>query len=437
MQTLRAALTKPRTTPQAPRNAIMTKKRVVVTGLATLNPLGNDLETSWNNLIAGKSGISPITAFDASEFTSRIAGQVKDFDASAHMPVKEARRMDRFVQFAVATGNMLVQDSGLAITDENAHRVGVLLGVGLGGLDTIEVFHTKLMEAGPNKISPFMIPMLISNMAPGQVSIFTGAKGPNVVFTSACASGTHAIGHAYTEIVMGRCDAAITGGVEATITPMGVSGFTSLKALCSNRNDEPEAASRPFDADRSGFVIGEGSGFLMLESLEHALARGARIYAEVVGFGSTGDAYHMTAPREDADGMARCMKAAIDEAGIRPEDVDAINAHGTSTSLNDKAETLGMKTVFGDHAYKLRISANKSQTGHLLGAAGGMEGVFSCLTLYKGIVPGTANYTTPDPDCDLNYMGSGPEEYQARYVLSNNFGFGGTNASVLFKRYEA
>ncbi|MFV0349155.1 MAG: beta-ketoacyl-ACP synthase II [Halodesulfovibrio sp.] len=413
----------------------MTKKRVVVTGLATLNPLGMDLESSWENLVAGKSGIGPITHFDASEFTSQIAGEVKGFDPVDFMPAKEARRMDRFVQFAVATGQMVVKDSGLVINDENAGRVAVLIGVGLGGLETIEVFHTKLVEAGPNKVSPFMIPMLISNMAPGQVSIFTGAKGPNVVFTSACASGTHAIGHAYTEIVMGRCDAAITGGVESTITPMGVSGFTSLKALCSNRNDTPEIASRPFDAERSGFVIGEGSGFLMLESLEHAQARGARIYAEVVGFGSTGDAYHITAPREDADGMARCMKAAIDEAGITPADVDAINAHGTSTNLNDKAETLAMKKVFGDHAYKLRISANKSQTGHLLGAAGGMEGVFSCMTLHKGIVPGTANYTSPDPDCDLNYMGGGTEEYQATYVLSNNFGFGGTNASILFKRF--
>ncbi|UZP67759.1 beta-ketoacyl-ACP synthase II [Desulfovibrio mangrovi] len=413
----------------------MTKRRVVVTGLATLNPLGKDLETSWANLVAGKSGIGPITHFDASEFTSQIAGEVKGFDPAEYIPAKEARRMDRFVQFAVATGKMLVEDSGITITDENADRIGVLLGVGLGGLDTIEVFHTKLVEAGPNKVSPFMIPMLISNMAPGQVAIFTGAKGPNVVFTSACASGTHAIGHAYTEIVMGRCDAAITGGVESTITPMGVSGFTALKALCSNRNETPEIASRPFDAERSGFVIGEGSGFLMLESLESAQARGARIYAEVVGFGSTGDAYHMTAPREDADGMARCMKAAIDEAGITPADVDAINAHGTSTSLNDKAETLAMKKVFGDHAYKLRISANKSQTGHLLGAAGGMEGVFSCMTLHKGIVPGTANHTTPDPDCDLNYMGGGSEEYQANYVLSSNFGFGGTNASILFKRF--
>ena len=414
----------------------MTEKRVVVTGVATINPLGNDVDTSWDNLIAGKSGIGPITQFDASEFTSQIAGEVKDFNAADHIPAKQARRMDRFVQFGVACAQQLIENSEYKITDENAKRVGVMLGVGLGGLNTIEAFHTKLTNAGPNKISPFWIPMLISNMAPGQVAIFTGAKGPNLVFTSACASGTHAIGHAFEEIKTGRCDAVITGGVESTITPMGVSGFTALKALCSNRNDEPTKASRPFDGERSGFIIGEGAGLLMLESLDSAKARGAKIYAEVVGFGSTGDAFHMTAPREDAEGMAQSMINAIEEAGVTIDAIDCINAHGTSTALNDKAETSAMKIVFKDHAYKLRISANKSQTGHLLGAAGGMEGVFSCLTLDKGIVPGTANHETPDPDCDLNCMGNGSEEYQAEYVLSNNFGFGGTNASVLFKKYD-
>ena len=414
----------------------MTEKRVVVTGVATINPLGNDVDTSWERLIAGESGIGPITQFDATELSSQIAGEVKDFNAADHIPAKQARRMDRFVQLGVACSLQLMENSEYKITDENAKRVGVMLGVGLGGLNTIEAFHTKLTSAGPNKISPFWIPMLISNMAPGQVSIFTGAKGPNLVFTSACASGTHAIGHAFEEIKTGRCDAVITGGVESTITPMGVSGFTALKALCSNRNDEPTKASRPFDGERSGFIIGEGAGLVMLESLESAQARGAKIYAEVVGFGSTGDAFHMTAPREDSEGMAQSMINAIEEAGISKDAVDCINAHGTSTSLNDKAETQAMKIVFGDHAYKLRVSANKSQTGHLLGAAGGMEGVFSCLTLDKGIVPGTANYETPDPDCDLNYMGNGSEEYQAEYVLSNNFGFGGTNASVLFKKYH-
>ncbi|MFA9395342.1 MAG: beta-ketoacyl-ACP synthase II [Halodesulfovibrio sp.] len=414
----------------------MTEKRVVVTGVATINPLGNDVDTSWDNLIAGKSGIGPITQFDASEFNSQIAGEVKDFVAADHIPPKQARRMDRFVQFAVACAQQLMTNSEYEITDENAKRVGVMLGVGLGGLNTIETFHSKLTSAGPNKISPFWIPMLISNMAPGQVSIFTGAKGANLVFTSACASGTHAIGHAFEDIRSGRCDAVITGGTESTITPMGVSGFTALKALCSNRNDEPTNASRPFDKERSGFIVGEGAGLLLLESYDSAKARGAKIYAEVVGFGSTSDAFHMTAPREDSEGMAQSMIDAIEEAGITTDAVDCINAHGTSTYLNDKAETGAMKKVFGDHAYKLRISANKSQTGHLLGAAGGMEGVFSCLTLDKGLVPGTANQVSPDPECDLNYMGNGSEKYQAEYVLSNNFGFGGTNASVLFKRFD-
>lgn len=414
----------------------MTGKRVVVTGLAAITPLGNDLATSWENLVAGKSGIGPITHFDASEYTSRVAGEVKGFDPEQHIPAKQAKRMDRFVQFAVASGKMLVEHSGLVIDDSNAHRVGVLLGVGLGGLQTIEVFHSKLMESGPNRVSPFMIPMLISNMAPGQVSIFTGAKGPNLVTTSACASGQHAIGYAYTDIVMGRCDAVITGGVEATITPMGVSGFTALKALSTARNDDPTKASRPFDNERDGFVIGEGSGFLMLESLESAQARGATIYAEVVGYGASGDAYHMTAPHEDGLGMAQAMLAAINEAGIRPEDVDHINAHATSTHLNDLCETKAIKKVFGDHAKNIRITANKSMTGHLLGAAGGMEGVFSVMTLHTGIIPGTINRDTPDPECDLNYMASGSEKHQAEYVLCNSFGFGGTNCCMLYKRWK-
>lgn len=415
----------------------MTGKRVVVTGLAALTPLGNDIETSWDNLVAGRSGIGPITHFDASEYTSRIAGEVKGFDPEKYIPTKQARRMDRFVQFAVATGQMLVEHSGLVIDESNADRVGVLLGVGLGGLDTIEVFHTKLMEAGPNRVSPFMIPMLISNMAPGQVSIFTGAKGPNVVMTSACASGTHAIGYAFSEIKLGRIDAAITGGVESTITPMGVSGFTALKALSSAHNDDPEHASRPFDKDRDGFVIGEGSGMLMLESLDSALARGATIYAEVVGFGASGDAYHMTAPHESGEGMALAMRNAIREAGIPVEAVDHINAHATSTHLNDLCETRAIKQVFGPHAYNIPITANKSMTGHLLGAAGGMESVFTVLTLHRGIVPGTINRDTPDPECDLNYMTEGSKQLQTNYALCNSFGFGGTNASLLFKRYEA
>ncbi len=410
--------------------------RVVVSGLAAITPLGNDLKTSWANLLGGKSGIGPITLFDATEYASRIAGEVKGLDLDAYIPPKQKRRMDRFVQFAVACAKQLVEHADYTVPEETAHRVACLLGVGLGGLDTIEQFHSKLLAAGPNKISPFMIPQLISNMAPGQIAMATGAKGGNVVMTSACASGTHAIGHAFTEIKVGRCDAVITGGSEATITPMGVSGFTALKALSTSGNQTPEQVSRPFDAQRDGFVIGEGAGLLLLESLESAQARGAKIYAEVVGFGSSDDAFHMTAPREDAEGMARAIRMAIEEAGITPEAIDCVNAHGTSTQLNDKSETLALKKVFGPHAQKLRISANKSQMGHLLGAAGGVEAVFSCMTLDSGFVPGTLNLENPDPDCDLNYMAGGPEAYQAEYVLSNSFGFGGTNACLVFKRWQ-
>lgn len=416
----------------------MSRKRVVVTGVSALTPLGGNVSDSWDNLLAGKSGIGPITLFDAAGFDSRIAGEVKGFDPEAYgIPAKQARRMDRFVQLSVAAGNMLVKDSGLVIDDDNAARVSVILGVGLGGLHTIEVFHSRLVEAGPNKVSPFMIPMLISNMAPGQVAIATGAKGANMVLTSACASGTHAVGMGFTEIVMGRCDACITGGVEATITPMGISGFTSLKALSTAHNDEPEKASRPFDKDRDGFVMGEGAGFLMLESLEHAEARGATIYAEIVGTGASDDAYHMTAPRDDAEGMIASMRRAIEDAGVSPDVVDHINAHGTSTHLNDLCETNAIKQVFGQRAYDIAVASTKSQTGHLLGAAGGVEAVFSVLALHTGIVPGTINYTTPDPECDLNYMTQGPRKLDPRYVLSNSFGFGGTNGSLLFKKFTA
>ena len=416
----------------------MSRKRVVVTGVSALTPLGGNVSDSWDNLLAGKSGIGPITLFDAAGFDSRIAGEVKGFDPEAYgIPAKQARRMDRFVQLSVAAGNMLVKDSGLVINEDNAARVSVILGVGLGGLHTIEVFHSRLVEAGPNKVSPFMIPMLISNMAPGQVAIATGAKGANMVLTSACASGTHAVGMGFTEIVMGRCDACITGGVEATVTPMGISGFTSLKALSTAHNDEPEKASRPFDKDRDGFVMGEGAGFLMLESLEHAQARGATIYAEIVGTGASDDAFHMTAPRDDAEGMIASMRRAIEDAGVSPDVVDHINAHGTSTQLNDLCETNAIKQVFGQRAYDIAVASTKSQTGHLLGAAGGVEAVFSVLALHTGIVPGTINYTTPDPECDLNYMTKGPQKLDPQYVLSNSFGFGGTNGSLLFKKFTA
>ena len=414
----------------------MTKRRVVVTGLAAISPLGGDLSTNWEALIAGKSGIGPITAFDASEFTSRIAGEIKGFDPEAYgVPLKAAKRMDRFVQLAAAGGLAVVKDAAFTVTEENAHRTAVFFGVGLGGLETIEIFHSRLVDAGPGKVSPFFIPMLISNMAPGQVAMLTGVKGSNLVLTSACSSGLHAIGHAYTEIVMGRCDAVITGGVESTITAMGISGFTSLKAL-STRNDEPQRASRPFDKDRDGFVMGEGLGFLFIESLESAKARGAKIYAEIVGFGAACDAYHMTAPDENGEGLAQAMRNAVNEGGIKLEEVNHINAHGTSTPMNDVCETKAIKAAFGDHAYNIAICANKSQLGHLLGGAGGIESVFTILALQTGIIPGTANLENPDPQCDLNYMADGPKKLDPRYALCNSAGFGGTNASILYKKWE-
>ncbi len=415
----------------------MSRKRIVVTGLSAYTPLGLGLEPSWDALLRGESGIGPITFFDAGAYTSRIAGELKDFKPEEHMPPKDARRMDRFAQIGVAAGLDMLKHSGYIINDDNARRVGCMLGVGLGGLQTIETFHAKLMDAGPNRVSPFMIPMLISNIAPGQLSIFTGAKGTNLALTSACSSGLHAIGYAFSEILLGRCDAVITGGVEATITPLGVAGFTALKALSSSRNDDPTKASRPFDKDRDGFVMGEGAGILMLESLDSALARGATIYAEVCGFGATADAFHITAPDENGEGLANAMRLAMDEGGVALTDIDHINAHGTSTYLNDLIETKAIKAVFGEHAYNLAICANKSQTGHLLGAAGGMESVFTVMALHTGMVPGTLNYETPDPECDLNYMGGGPKQLNPRYALCNSAGFGGTNASVLFKKYEA
>ncbi|WP_165079051.1 MULTISPECIES: beta-ketoacyl-ACP synthase II [unclassified Desulfovibrio] len=413
----------------------MNRPRVVITGVSGITPLANDIDTTWKRLLAGESGIGPITLFDASDYTSRIAGEVKDFSPEEWIPAKQVRRMDRFTQFAVAAAKMLLADSGLEITPENAEDVAVILGIGLGGLRTIETWHAKLLEAGPSKISPFLIPMLISNMGPGQISIFTGAKGPNIVTTTACASGIHAIGTAYSEIVLGRAKSVITGGVEATITPLGVAGFTALKALSTHYNDEPTKASRPFDAKRDGFVIGEGAGLLMLEDLESAKARGARIYAEVVGYGASGDAYHMTAPHETGEGMAAAMTRALRDAGLKPEAVEHINAHGTSTQLNDSTETKAMKIAFGDHAKNLKISATKSMTGHLLGAAGGIESVFTALALRDEVLPGTINLEFPDPACDLNYLSGGTERVACEYGMCNSFGFGGTNASVIFKKW--
>ena len=413
----------------------MTRPRVVITGVAGVTPLANDIETTWKRLLAGESGIAPITLFDASAYDSRIAGEVKDFVPEKYMPPKQVRRMDRFTQFAVASAKMLLQDAGFEVTEANAYDVAVILGVGLGGLHTLETYHTKLLEAGPNKISPFMIPMLISNMGPGQISIFTGAKGPNIVTTTACASAIHAVGTAYSEILLGRATTAISGGVEATVTPLGVAGFTALKALSTHYNDDPTRASRPFDGKRDGFVIGEGAGLLLLESLESARTRGAKIYAEVAGYGASGDAYHMTAPCDTGEGMARAMQNALREAGIAPEAVGHINAHATSTQLNDSTETKAIKLVFGEHAGKIKISATKSMTGHLLGAAGGIETVFTALALREEMLPGTINLENPDPECDLDYLADGSRHVVCEYAMCKSFGFGGTNASLILKKW--
>ncbi|BAV92354.1 beta-ketoacyl-ACP synthase II [Candidatus Desulfovibrio trichonymphae] len=414
----------------------MTRPRVVITGVAGITPLANDIENTWKKLIAGESGIAPITLFDASAYNSRIAGEVKNFAPETFMPPKQVRRMDRFTQFAVASAKMLLEDAGFAVTQDNAFDTAVILGIGLGGLHTIETWHAKLLESGPGKVSPFMIPMLISNMGPGQVSIFTGAKGPNIVTTTACASGIHAVGTAYGEILLGRVTAAITGGVEATVTPLGVAGFTALKALSTRCNDEPGRASRPFDAARDGFVISEGAGLVLVESLEKARVRGAKIYAEVIGYGASGDAWHMTAPREDGEGMARAMQNALREAGLAPSAITHINAHATSTQLNDVTETKAIKLVFGEHAKKIKISATKSMTGHLLGAAGGIESVFTALALYEEILPGTINLEHPDPQCDLDYLPDGSQNIACEYAMCNSFGFGGTNASLIFKKWD-
>jgi len=416
----------------------MIGKRVVVTGLAAVTPIGNDLETSWKNLTAGVSGVGPITRFDLEEFPvdTRFAAEVKDFDATSYgVAAKQAKRMDRFTQYAVASSLMLMKDAGWEIPEAEAGRVGVVIGCGLGGLDTLEFYHKVLMERGPSRISPFFIPVMIANMAAGQVSIFTGAKGPNLATTSACASGMHGVGYAFSDIKLGRADAMICGGVESTITPLAVSGFNALKAL-STRNDDYAHASRPFDKDRDGFVMGEGCGLLLLESLEHAKARGAKIYAEVAGFGASGDAFHMTAPPEDGSGMALAMRAALTDAEMAPEELEHINAHGTSTYLNDSCETKAIKDVFGEHAKNIPITGNKSMIGHCLGAAGGIESVFSVKTIADGVIPPTINYQTPDPGCDLDYCPNTARKAPVKSALSNSFGFGGTNACVLYKKFE-
>ncbi|WP_248926407.1 beta-ketoacyl-ACP synthase II [Paenibacillus hamazuiensis] len=411
------------------------KQRVVITGLGVMTAIGRDLETFWGNLMAGKSGVSLIEAFDVSEYPTRIAASIKDFNPEDFVDKKEARRMDRFVQFAVAASLMAVKDAGLNIQeDTDPERVGVYVGSGIGGLATWEEQHKILLEKGPKRVSPFFIPMMIANMASGQISMITGAKGPNSTAVTACATGTHTIGDSFKLIQRGDADVMICGGAEATISPTGVAGFCALRAM-STRNDEPEKASRPFDIDRDGFVMGEGSGILILESLEHAQKRGARIYGEVIGYGMSGDAYHMTDP--DPNGAARCMAKAIRDAGIEPSDVDYINAHGTSTPVGDKSETTAIKLALGDHAYKVAVSSTKSMTGHLLGAAGGVEAVICSLALKHGMIPPTINLDNQDPECDLDYVPNVPRQADLGIVMSNSFGFGGHNATIVLKQYEA
>ncbi|TWJ19634.1 beta-ketoacyl-ACP synthase II [Geobacter argillaceus] len=408
-------------------------RRVVVTGVGVVSPLGTGNKANWDALVNGRSGIGPITRFDASDLPVRIAGEVKDFNPEAFIDKKEIKKMDLFIQYSLAAAHFAMEDSGLVIDEANAERVGVLVGAGLGGLPTIERYHSAMLEGGYRKISPFFIPMLIINLAPGHISIKYGAKGPNLSSVSACATGTHSIGDAYHMIKRGDADAMIAGGTESTVTPLGIGGFAVMKAL-SDRNDDPTAASRPFEKNRDGFVMGEGAGIVVLEEYESARKRGARIYAEVVGYGLTGDAYHLTAPAPGGEGAARCIKMALAGAGVNPEQVDYINAHGTSTPYNDLYETMAIKTVFGNHAGKLAVSSTKSMTGHLLGAAGGIEAVYSVLSLEHGVLPPTINYQEPDPECDLDYVPNTAREKQITYAMSNNFGFGGTNASLLFKK---
>jgi len=412
------------------------RRRVVVTGMGMVSPLGSGVDKTWQALIQGKSGVARITKFDPTGFDTQIAAEVKDFVPENFMDKKELRRTDIFIQYAMASAAMALEDSQLKITPANADRVGVVVGAGLGGLTTIEFYHKVLLEKGPSRISPFFIPMLIVNEAPGQISMRFGAKGPNTSVVTACATGNHNIGDAWRIIERGDADAVIAGGVEATITPLAVSGFNAMKAL-STRNQEPEKASRPFDKNRDGFVIGEGSGIIILEELQQALDRGAKIYAEIIGYGLTGDAYHITAPAPEGEGAARCMAMTLKSAGIQPEEVDYINAHGTSTEYNDLYETIAIKTVFKEHAKKLAISSTKSMIGHLLGGAGGVEAIFTILTICQGIIPPTINYQTPDPGCDLDYVPNIARKAEVRVALSNSFGFGGTNAVLAFKKFES
>jgi 3-oxoacyl-[acyl-carrier-protein] synthase II len=400
-----------------------------------VTPLGVGIDRTWSALCAGKSGIGEISRFDTSDYETKIAGEVKDFHAEDFLPKKEAKRVTLFIAYAIAATRMAIEDSGLKIDDSNADRIGVVTGCGLGGLSLLEENQRVIDQRGPKRVSPFFIPMMIGNMAPGMISIHFGAKGPNSSIATACAAGSHAIGDAFKIIKRGGAEAMITGGVESVVTPTCIAGFNAMKAL-SIRNDEPEKASRPFDRDRDGFVVGEGCGILILESLERALERSATIYAEVLGYGMSGDGHHMTAPAPDGEGMARCMVAAIVDAGIRHHQIDYINAHGTSTQLNDLYETKAIKTVFKDKAYQIPISSTKSMTGHLLGGAGGIETVFTALAVYHGIAPPTINLENPSEDCDLDYVPKVSRKINIEYAMTNSFGFGGTNAALVLNKYR-
>ncbi|TCU75623.1 3-oxoacyl-[acyl-carrier-protein] synthase II [Tissierella praeacuta] len=409
-------------------------KRVVITGLGAITPIGIGKENFWNSLIEGKSGIGAITRFDTTDFDIKIGAEVKDFDPSNYIDKKEARRMDRFTQYAVAGAKLALEDGKVELDKLNLDKVGVIIGVGIGGMETMETEFTKLRDRGPSRVSPLFIPMMISNMAPGQISMTFGFRGPTMTVTTACASSTHAIGEGFRMISTGNVDMIVAGGADASITPISVAGFCSMKAL-STRNDNPTKASRPFDKERDGFVMGEGAGILILEELNHALARGANIYGEIVGYGSTSDAFHITQPDPEAKGATRAMELALEEAAADYHDVDYINAHGTSTYFNDKLETLAIKNVFKEHAKNINISSTKSMTGHLLGAAGGIEAIATIMAIKEGIIPPTINYEYLDEECDLNYTPNEAVKRDINYALSNSLGFGGHNATVLFKKY--
>lgn len=410
------------------------KRRVVVTGVGLVTPCGIGIDNVWSNILSGQSGVGPLTRFDTARFDTRFAGEIKEFNPEDYVQPKEVKKMDLFIHYAIAAAHIAVNDAGLDMGQEDAERVGVVVGTGLGGLPTIEKYHSVLLERGPGRITPFFIPMLIANEAPGHIAIQHGFKGPNLCIVTACATGAHSIGEACRIIQYGDADVMVAGGSEANLTPLTVGGFNAMKAL-STRNDDPQRASRPFERDRDGFVVAEGSGVLILEELQHAKKRGAKIYAEMVGYGYNGDAYHITAPCPDGDGFIRCIRMALKDAQLSTEDVDYINAHGTSTKLNDYVETLSIKEVFKEKAYRTPISSTKSMTGHLLGAAGAIEAIFSVLSIRDQVCPPTINYENPDPECDLDYVPNTARNHTINVAMSNAFGFGGTNSTLIFRRF--